>query len=281
MGGQVPGGYITQALADGIIRPEEDVTRSGPSCWDRTAAKFSGWILKPGTACPTLLRPPRTRCPQSRVWSLGLRNPFRFTVQPDTGAHLPSDGDPGVILVSDVGWNVREEISQVDAPALNLGWPIFEGLTEQNLYAPFIFTTANPYAPNPLGHESTPCPGYFSFGDLLVQDQLADPRPLPNPCDPAQTIPSTTPQFVHRRPIIDWVHGGNPVTRVPLYSPAGEAIFSRLGLPDAPVAGDPFVGKCAVLLGWLGPQYGPVWGNTCSLATTPRSGCGHFLFGIR
>ncbi|MEO1372696.1 MAG: PKD domain-containing protein, partial [Planctomycetota bacterium] len=73
---------------------------------------------------------------------------------------------------------------------------------------------------------------------------------------------STTPQFVHRRPIIDWVHGGNPVTRVPLYSPAGEAIFSRLGLPDAPVAGDPFVGKCAVLLGWLGPQYGPVWGNT-------------------
>ena len=121
--------------------------------------------------------------PQSRVWSLGLRNPFRFTIQPETGAHLPSDGDPGVILVSDVGWNVREEISQVDAPGLNLGWPIFEGLTEQNLYAPFIFTTENTYAPNPLGREGTPCPNFFSFGDLLVQDQLSDPRPLPNPCD--------------------------------------------------------------------------------------------------
>ena len=264
VGGQVPGGYITQALGDGIIRPQEDIGAFRSQFLGSHCGKILRLDPETGNGVDSnpFFDPLAPDAPQSRVWSLGLRNPFRFTIQPETGAHLPSDGDPGVILVSDVGWNVREEISQIDAPGLNLGWPIFEGLTEQNLYAPFIFTTENTYAPNPLGREGTPCPNFFSFGDLLVQDQLSDPRPLPNPCDPTQSIPTTTPQFVHRRPIIDWVHAGNPVTRVPLYNADGEAIFSRLGLPDSPVAGDPFVGKCAVILGWLGPQYGPVWGNT-------------------
>ena len=155
---------------------------------------------------------------------------------------LASDGDPGVILVSDVGWNVREEISQVDAPGLNLGWPIFEGLTEQNLYAPHFHhrKSIRPQSPRRRKHALLKLLQLWRF----VGARSSDPRPLPNPCDPSQTIPSTTPQFVHRRPIIDWVHGGNPVTRVPLYSPSGDAIFSRLGLPDAPVAGDPFLGKC-------------------------------------
>lgn len=54
------------------------------------------------------------------VWSIGLRNPWRFAI----------DFDTGLILIADVGQNAFEEISAaaVDQPGLNYGWPITEGL---------------------------------------------------------------------------------------------------------------------------------------------------------
>jgi len=56
---------------------------------------------------------------RSKVFALGLRNPWRFTFQPGTGA----------LYVADVGNNKWEEINRVPAGA-NLGWPCFEGRTE-------------------------------------------------------------------------------------------------------------------------------------------------------
>jgi len=53
---------------------------------------------------------------QSKVFQSGLRNPFRFAVDPLTG--LP--------VISDVGWNRWEEINTGD-PGANFGWPYFEG----------------------------------------------------------------------------------------------------------------------------------------------------------
>jgi glucose/arabinose dehydrogenase len=52
----------------------------------------------------------------SRVYALGLRNPFRFTLRPGTG----------VVYVGDVGWNDGETIAVV-RPGDNLAWPCFEG----------------------------------------------------------------------------------------------------------------------------------------------------------
>ena len=54
---------------------------------------------------------------RSKVWALGLRNPFRITV----GAA----GD--VVFAADVGWNSWEELDVVRA-GRNYGWPCFEGL---------------------------------------------------------------------------------------------------------------------------------------------------------
>ena len=54
------------------------------------------------------------------VWSIGLRNPWRFTIDPPSG----------LILIGDVGQNNYEEISAAvltDA-GVNYGWPITEGL---------------------------------------------------------------------------------------------------------------------------------------------------------
>jgi hypothetical protein len=50
------------------------------------------------------------------IWALGLRNPFRFSFDPDTGA----------IWLGDSGQNTWEEID-VMFPGENYGWPNLEG----------------------------------------------------------------------------------------------------------------------------------------------------------
>jgi glucose/arabinose dehydrogenase len=52
---------------------------------------------------------------RSKVWSYGLRNPFRMTVHPLTGA----------AYVGDVGWGQWEEINT--GKGANFGWPCYEG----------------------------------------------------------------------------------------------------------------------------------------------------------
>ena len=52
------------------------------------------------------------------VWASGLRNPWRFSF------------DEGLIYIGDVGQGAYEEIdvAPADAPGLNYGWPVTEGL---------------------------------------------------------------------------------------------------------------------------------------------------------
>ena len=52
---------------------------------------------------------------RSKVYNYGMRNPFRFTINPTTG-------DP---VVGDVGWNTWEEINT--GRGKNFGWPYYEG----------------------------------------------------------------------------------------------------------------------------------------------------------
>lgn len=54
-------------------------------------------------------------CNRSKVWSRGLRNPFRFAIDPNTD-------EP---VVGDVGWNTWEEINR--GRGANFGWPCYEG----------------------------------------------------------------------------------------------------------------------------------------------------------
>jgi glucose/arabinose dehydrogenase len=51
----------------------------------------------------------------TKVFAMGFRNPFRFSLAPD-----------GAPIVGDVGWGLREEIDVVK-PGLNYGWPCYEG----------------------------------------------------------------------------------------------------------------------------------------------------------
>ena len=70
--------------------------------------------------------------PRSRIWSYGLRNPFRFSLKPQTGTSDPAEGNPGTFYVGDVGWSNREEINVIEEGGLNYGWPYYEGILHRN-----------------------------------------------------------------------------------------------------------------------------------------------------
>ncbi len=59
---------------------------------------------------------------RSKVYQLGLRNPFRMTI----------DQRNGDVFVGDVGWTQWEEINSAGAGA-NFGWPYYEGGSGNNL----------------------------------------------------------------------------------------------------------------------------------------------------
>jgi hypothetical protein len=51
------------------------------------------------------------------MWHFGLRNPFRFGFDPETGD----------MVIGDVGGDRREELNYTSLPGRNFEWPIYEG----------------------------------------------------------------------------------------------------------------------------------------------------------
>jgi glucose/arabinose dehydrogenase len=62
------------------------------------------------------------------IWALGLRNPFKFAIQPVTGT----------IFINDVGEHTWEEINQLEKGA-NYGWNIYEGPESDPRYVNPLF----------------------------------------------------------------------------------------------------------------------------------------------
>src|SRR5919199_1587850 len=73
---------------------------------------------------------------RSRVFAMGMRNPFRFVLRPTNG-HL---------YIGDVGWNTWEE-HNVGVPGSNFGWPCYEGTGRTGGYSATAFCQAD-YAAN-------------------------------------------------------------------------------------------------------------------------------------
>lgn len=63
-----------------------------------------------------------TNSNRSKVWSLGLRNPYRFALEPTTGE----------IYIGDVGWDSYDELNR--GKGMNFGWPCFEGGEPQPIF---------------------------------------------------------------------------------------------------------------------------------------------------
>lgn len=73
------------------------------------------------------------RSAASRIWALGMRNPFRATVRPLYPGAI-YDGGPGVLFFGDVGQGGYEEVNAVAFPGLNFGWPCWEGPMPSPIY---------------------------------------------------------------------------------------------------------------------------------------------------
>lgn len=99
---------------------------------------YSGKILRIRTDGSAPLDNPfydGTNSIQSRVWSYGLRNPYRFDLDPLTG-------EP---MIGDVGWKKHEEINRAGR-GRNFGWPCYEGIGPQAGYA--VLTQCQQLSPN-------------------------------------------------------------------------------------------------------------------------------------
>jgi len=243
--GSDPVSYYSQGLSEGIIRPKENVGAFRSQLVDSLNGKVIRIDPMTGDGLPSnpFYDSANPRSARSRVWALGLRNPFRMTLQPGTGSHFPTDGNPGVLVVGDVGYNDREEVSVITGPGLNFGWPIFEGFSAPSSYDGQ--DPANQDAPNPLFGVGGCTKQYFSFRDLLKEASLLAPS-WPNPCNTSQQIPSSIPRFVHTRPVIDWRHNSST-------GPARAGIFSNnvaavvnIGAAGSPISGPQFGGNCAI-----------------------------------
>ncbi|MBC5994269.1 PQQ-dependent sugar dehydrogenase [Pontibacter cellulosilyticus] len=237
--------YVPQALQDGIITAGEDVGAYKA----QQIQSLNGKILRidpnTGSGLPSnpFYNSSNPNAHQSKVWALGLRNPFRFTLRPGTG----SADFPGVLYVGDSGWQDWEEVNVVTKKGMNFGWPMYEGLEGQLYY--LNTGTANPLAPNPLYGQGNCTQQFINFQFLLVQPKKTEAPYFGNPCKWDTPIPSSIPTFVHSRPAIDWVNdivkdGVEPAANARTGSFDGEnPVAVKIGSAGSPVTGPQFYGS--------------------------------------
>ena len=233
--------YYLQALSDGIISAKENVGAYRAQLVDSLSGKLWRIDAVTGEGVPSnpFYEAANPGSKASRVWALGVRNPYRMTLRPDTGSHDALVGDPGTLYLGDVGYNTWEDLHVVKQGGQNLGWPAFEGMDAHSGY--FSANTQNLDAPNPL-HNGVSCNRpYFYFRELIQQESLTENPSFPNPC--GGTITSAA-RFVHTAPEVDWRHGAPGPARSKTFS--GSVLTPvTIGAAGSPVAGVSFGGNAS------------------------------------
>lgn len=241
--GNAPDTYDNVALAEGMMRSAEDVGAMRAQLLNCHNGKMLRLDPNTGNGVPSnpFYDASAPRSPKSRVWAMGLRNPYRFTYKEGSGSTNPADGNPGIFFIGDVGWNGWEELNVSDEGGLNFGWPLFEGMWPATTYMPAI--TYNLDVPNPH-YDGVNCTQQFlSFQDLLKQATLQVINTHMSPCLAGVPLPTTVPTFLHARPSVDWFHGSQ--SRVPGYV-NGNAFSYDLDAANSPVPGPRFGGNAGL-----------------------------------
>ncbi|MFD2515318.1 PQQ-dependent sugar dehydrogenase [Pontibacter locisalis] len=243
--GDVTDNYVEQGLQDGILAEVNNVG----ALRAQQVHSLNGKILRldpaTGNGLPSnpYYNSSNSRAAESRVWALGLRNPFRFTLRPGTG----SATNPGALYIGDVGWQDWEEINVATEPGLNFGWPLFEGLEPQRFY--FNTGVPTPDLQNPLFGNGSCNRETFYFNELILQPRATETPYFGNYCDWSKPIPDNVHTFVHARPAIDWANASVadntapvPVTRTGTFNGEDAAVVN-VGTAGSPVSGEPFYGS--------------------------------------
>lgn len=148
--GSAPETYWQRALADSIITEEENIGAYRAQILNSLDGKLLRIDSKTGDGVSSnpFFDPAAPRAARSRIWSLGLRNPYRMCRKSGTGSTNPADGDPGSFYLGDVGWGLHEELDVVSAPGQNFGWPRFEGIYRLMRYHDDAYAPAHHERPN-------------------------------------------------------------------------------------------------------------------------------------
>ncbi len=263
--GSEPATAYAQALADNIIRPAENVGTFRAQVLNSHSGKLLRIDPATGDGIPSnpFYDPAQPRAPKSRVWALGLRNPFRMSIKPGSGSTNPMIGDIGEVFIGDVGYEAWEDFNICTAPGQNFGWPIYEGLEVCTRFSSKAATTMNLDEPNPLAGAGC-TRAYFTFSELLRNATADGEMTIYNPCNPAMAI-GTGPRFVHRRPALDYRHNQN-LARVGTFT-GNTASVATIGTPESGVNGVPFGGYCAIGAMWYsGDKFPPEYKDKFFLA---------------
>ena len=248
--GSYPGTYWQDALADGIIRPEENVGAFRSQLVNSMSGKILRISPQTGDGIPSnpFYDPGAPRAPKSRVWALGVRNAFRFSIKPGSGSHDPAAGDVGEIFYGDVGFSSWEELSVVTQGGQNMGWPIYEGneytLAPDGVGPRYVdLNVENKDEPNPLYNGGSCNQQYFLFKQLIRNANPDQDKSVYNPCNPSELIGSGN-RFYHKRPSLEWSHA-HKWARVPIFN-GNNPDVAMIGSVESGVPGVPFPGSCAV-----------------------------------
>jgi len=243
--------YDHQALEDGIISEAENVGAFRA----QQVQSYSGKVLRidaetgEGIVSNPYFDADQPDAPASKIWALGLRNPYRIALRPGTGSTDPSEGNPGTLYITDVGASSWEEINVSDGPGYNFGWPVFEGM--QGMWFYMQKDRANKFVSNPLteGCERD----FFTFMELIQQENGNHDYKYPHPCFPSINIADTTQVYYHTRPVLtyrndSWNPGGRDAL-LPTFDGEGKATELEITAPGAQVEGAESFGGISAITG--------------------------------
>jgi glucose/arabinose dehydrogenase/PKD repeat protein len=240
--------FAEVALQEGILREKEFINFARAQLLDNYNGKILRINPETGEAYPSnpFFQESAPNSVRSKVFALGLRNPYRFFHIPGTGSHDPETGDPGILMIGDVGPGGWEELNIANELGANFGWPYFEG---NRKHWPQFWTLEyeNFDAVNPLFGLAGCEEQYFKFQDLLNEPNAEGIYTFPNPCDQNLSIPDTIPSFIVKRPIIAWSNKmWNPPVRamVKTFNENGEA--DEIPIEEAGIEGEAFAGFSSI-----------------------------------
>ena len=224
----------TQGIRDKVIRPAEEVGSFRSQMIDNLNGKILRIHPETGEGIPSnpFYDASQPTMPRSKVWSLGLRNPFKIALRPNSGSSNPADALPGSIYIGDVGEGRWEELNIARLPRENFGWPNYEGMNLIFEYNDQI--RANQDTPNPLFGQDGCEQEYFTFQDLIRQPSTG-PVVFQNPCDTTISI-SEDIRFMHHPPDLAIAHitlGDGFYT--PAFNEAGELFRLKTDQEASPV----------------------------------------------
>lgn len=225
--------YDDIALSKGIITPEENLGSFRSQYMDGLNGKVLRLNPETGEGLPgnPFFDESNPDSNRSKIWALGFRNPYRFTIKTGTGWGDLENGHPGTVVLSDVGDWIWEEVNFVIDGGTNFGWPMFQGPSIYGYYNDVLTTNTN--EPNPLS--SGTCLPYLNYQDIIEQENIQHDYSFTNPCNSTVQLSDDVQTFVHNRPVLSFANSANltsglvpVVAAIPTFDENGAANYTAV-----------------------------------------------------